>query len=179
MCQRRLANSEAEHRASLTIEARQTPQSPTPPLPTRTNSNKLRSRTSSRSNDPTTNDDPPTNSWFKYAWQKLKKDPRGSQMFHSPPLIRALQMSKSETTAKISQETWNNLHIAHMCWDDYVTDAWNIFLKCYLCLRPKTDNPITIDFHDTWDALVKQNDNALCNRPGIGYLINHGRPSGL
>jgi hypothetical protein len=31
-------------------------------------------------------------------------------------------MSKSETTAKISQETWNNLHIAHMCWDDYVTD---------------------------------------------------------
>jgi hypothetical protein len=123
MCQRRLANSEAEHRASLTIEARQTPQSPTPPLPTRTNSNRLRSRTSSRSNDPTTNDDPPTNSWFKYAWQKLKKDPRGSQMFHSPPLIRALQMSKSETTAKISQESWNNLHIAHMCWDDYVTDG--------------------------------------------------------
>jgi hypothetical protein len=38
--------------------------------------------------------------------------------------------------------------------------AWNIFLKCYLCLRPKTDNPITIDFHDTWDALVKQNNNA-------------------
>jgi hypothetical protein len=57
--------------------------------------------------------------------------------------------------------------------------TWNIFLKYYLCLRPKTDNPITIDFHDTWDALVKQNDNALCNRPGIGYLINHGRPSGL
>ena len=57
--------------------------------------------------------------------------------------------------------------------------AWNIFLKCYLCLRPKTDKPITIDFHDTWDALVKQNNNALCNRPGIGYLINHGRPSGL
>jgi hypothetical protein len=57
--------------------------------------------------------------------------------------------------------------------------TWNIFLKCYLCLRPKTDNPITIDFHDTWDALVKQNNNALLNRPGIGYLINHGRPSGL
>ena len=57
--------------------------------------------------------------------------------------------------------------------------AWNIFLKCYLCLRPKTDKPITIDFHDTWDALVKQNNNALRNRPGIGYLINHGRPSGL
>ena len=57
--------------------------------------------------------------------------------------------------------------------------AWNIFLKCYLCLRPKTDNPITINFHDTWDALVKQNNNALRNRPGIGYLINHGRPSGL
>ncbi len=38
--------------------------------------------------------------------------------------------------------------------------TWNIFLKCYLCLRPKTDNPITIDFHDTWDALVKQNNNA-------------------
>jgi hypothetical protein len=32
-------------------------------------------------------------------------------------------MSKSETTAKISQETWNKLHIAHMCWDDYVTDG--------------------------------------------------------
>ena len=89
------------------------PQSPTSPLPTRTNSNRLRSRTSSKSNDPTTNDDPPTNSWFKYAWQKLKKAPRGSRMFHSPPVIRALQMSKSETTAKISQETWNKLHIAH------------------------------------------------------------------
>ena len=99
------------------------PQSPTSPLPTRTNSNRLRSRTSNKSKDPTSNDDPPTNSWFKYDWQKLKKAPRGSQMFHSPPLIRALQMSKSETTAKISQETWNKLHIAHMCWDDYVTDG--------------------------------------------------------
>ena len=29
--------------------------------------------------------------------------------------------------------------------------AWNIFLKCYLCLRPKTNKPITIDFHDTWE----------------------------
>jgi hypothetical protein len=57
--------------------------------------------------------------------------------------------------------------------------AWNIFLKCSLCLRPKTDNPITINFHDTWDALVKQNNNALRNRPGIGYLTNHGRPTGL
>ena len=57
--------------------------------------------------------------------------------------------------------------------------AWNIFLKCYLCLRPKTDKPITIDFHDTWDALVKQNNKALRNRPGISYLIHHGRPSGL
>ena len=94
------------------------PQSPTSPLPTRTNSSQLRSRTSSLSSDPTTNDAPPTNSWFKYAWQKLSKAPRGSQMFHSPPLIRALRMSKSETTAHISQETWNKLHIAHMCWDD-------------------------------------------------------------
>jgi hypothetical protein len=34
--------------------------------------------------------------------------------------------------------------------------AWNIFLKCYLCLRPKTAKTITIDFHDTWDALVKK-----------------------
>jgi len=57
--------------------------------------------------------------------------------------------------------------------------AWNIFLKCYLCLRPKTDKPITIDFHDTWDALVKQNNNALRNRPGIGYLTNPRRPTGL
>jgi hypothetical protein len=57
--------------------------------------------------------------------------------------------------------------------------AWNIFLKCYLRLRPKTDNPITIDFHDTWDALVKQNNNALRNRPGIGYLTNLKRPTGL
>jgi hypothetical protein len=58
-------------------------------------------------------------------------------------------------------------------------EAWNIFLKCYLCLRPKTDNPITIDFHDTWDTLVKQNNNALRNRPGIGYLTNPKRPTGL
>ncbi len=35
------------------------------------------------------------------------------------------------------------------------------------------------DFHDTWDALVKQNNNALRNRPGIGYLTNHGRSTGL
>jgi hypothetical protein len=58
-------------------------------------------------------------------------------------------------------------------------EAWNIFLKCYLCLRPKTDKPITIDFHDTWDTLVKQNNNALRNRPGIGYLTNPKRPTGL
>jgi hypothetical protein len=32
-------------------------------------------------------------------------------------------MSKSESTAKISHETCNKLHIAHMCWDDYVTDG--------------------------------------------------------
>jgi len=57
--------------------------------------------------------------------------------------------------------------------------AWNIFLKCHLYLRPKTDNPISIDFHDTWDALVKQNNNALRNRPGIGYLTNPKRPTGL
>jgi hypothetical protein len=93
------------------------------PLPTRTNSNSLRSRSSSKCDDNTSNDDPPTNSWFKYAWQKLKKAPRGSQMFHSPPLIRALQTSKSETTTKISHETWNKLHIAHMYWDDYVTNG--------------------------------------------------------
>jgi hypothetical protein len=103
------------------------PQSPTSPLPTRTNGSQLRSRTSSLSNDPTTNDAPPTNTWFKYAWQKLTKAPRGSQMFHSPPLIRALRMSKSETTAHISQETWNKLHIAHMCWDDYVTDGTSFY----------------------------------------------------
>ena len=57
--------------------------------------------------------------------------------------------------------------------------AWNIFLKFDLWLSPKTDNPITIDFHDTWDTLIQQNNKALHNRPGIGYLINHGRPSGL
>jgi hypothetical protein len=61
--------------------------------------------------------------------------------------------------------------------------AWNIFLKYCLCLRPKTDNPITIDFHDTWDrswdVLLQQNNQARRYRPGIGYLINHGRPSGL
>jgi len=57
--------------------------------------------------------------------------------------------------------------------------AWNIFLKCYLCLRPKTDKTITIDFHDTWDALVQKQNNALRNRPGIGYQTNPKRPTGL
>jgi hypothetical protein len=57
--------------------------------------------------------------------------------------------------------------------------AWNIFLKCYLCLRPKTDKTITIDFHDTWDALVKNNNNALRNRPGIGHHTNPKRPTEL
>ena len=70
--------------------------------------------------------------------------------------------------------------------------AWNIFLKYYLCLRPKTDKTITIDFHDTWDALVQNNTyNALRQRPGIGYHNyrqrqnmttlhpSHQRPTGL
>ena len=61
------------------------PQSPKSSTPTRNNSHQLRSRTSSLSNDRTKNEATPTNSWFKYAWQKLKKAPRGSQMFHSPP----------------------------------------------------------------------------------------------
>ena len=39
--------------------------------------------------------------------------------------------------------------------------AWNIFLKYQVCLRPKTDKTIIIDFHDTWDALVQKNNNAL------------------
>jgi hypothetical protein len=81
------------------------PQSPNSPLTTRNNGSQLRSRISSLSNDPTSNAPTPTNTWFEYAWQKLSKAPKGSQMFHSPPLIRALQMSKSETTAHISQET--------------------------------------------------------------------------
>jgi hypothetical protein len=57
--------------------------------------------------------------------------------------------------------------------------AWNIFLKCYLCLHPKTDKTITIDFHDTWDALVKKKNNTLRNRSGIGYHTNPTRPTGL
>jgi len=48
-------------------------------------------------------------------------------MFHSPPLIRALQLKKSETTTHISQDTWNKLHIAHICWDDYVTDGTSFY----------------------------------------------------
>jgi len=102
------------------------PQSPNSPLTTRNNGSQLRSRTSSLSNDPTSNAPTPTNTWFKYAWQKLTKAPKGSQMFYSPPLIRALQTLKSETTAHISQETWNKLHIAHRCWDDYVTDGTSV-----------------------------------------------------
>ena len=30
-------------------------------------------------------------------------------------------------TAHISQDTWNELHIAHMCWDDYVTDGTSFY----------------------------------------------------
>jgi hypothetical protein len=48
-------------------------------------------------------------------------------MFSSTPLIRALKPSKSETTAHISQDTWNKLHIAHMCWDDYVSDSTSFY----------------------------------------------------
>jgi hypothetical protein len=70
--------------------------------------------------------------------------------------------------------------------------AWNIFLKYQVCLRPKTDKTIIIDFHDTWDALVQNNTyNALRQRPGIGYHNyrqrqnmttlhpSHQRPTGL
>ncbi len=103
------------------------PQRPNSPLPTRTNGSQLRSRTSSLSNDPTSSAPTPTNTWFKYAWQKLTKAPKGSQMFHSLTLIRALQTLKSETTAHISQETWNKLHIAHRCWDDYITDGTSFY----------------------------------------------------
>ena len=79
------------------------PRSPNPTLPTRSDGRQLRSRTSSLSNDPTTTNDPvQTSTWSKYTWQNLTKAPKGSQMFHSPPLIRALQLSKSETTPHIS-----------------------------------------------------------------------------
>ena len=105
------------------------PQSPNRTQPTRSDNRQLRSRTSSLSNDPTSNAPTPTNTWFKYAWQKLTKAPKGSQMFYSPPLIRALQTLKSETTAHISQETWNKLHIAHVCWDDYVTDGTSFTVR--------------------------------------------------
>jgi hypothetical protein len=44
---------------------------------------------------------------------------------------------------------------------------------------PQTYKTITIDFHDTWDALVKKNNNTLRNRSGIGYHTNPKRPPGL
>jgi hypothetical protein len=68
------------------------PQSPNTTLPTRSDGRHLRSRTSSLSTDPTTSNDPvQVCTWSKYTWQKLTKAPKGSQMFHSPPLIRVFK----------------------------------------------------------------------------------------
>ena len=85
--------------------------------------------------------------------------------------------NKVESTTKTKLPKCPNSNLQHYM--HISRPAWNIFLKYYLCLRPKNDNPITIDFHDTWDALLQQNNQALRYRPGIGYLTNIGRPSGL
>jgi hypothetical protein len=93
------------------------------------------------------------------------------------PMTHHQHANKVESTTKTKLPKCPNSNLQHYM--HISRPAWNIFLKYYLCLRPKTDNPITIDFHDTWDALLQQNNQALRYRPGIGYLINHGRPSGL
>ncbi len=63
-------------------------------------------------------------------------------------------MSKSETTAKISQETWNKLHIAHMCWDDYVTDG-----TCFY--RPLMNKVIQKAFTAEIRHICLQGDNEI------------------
>jgi hypothetical protein len=93
------------------------------------------------------------------------------------PTTHLQHEKKIEPTTKTKLPTYSNSNLQQYM--RISRPAWNIFLKHYLCLRPKTDNPITIDFHDTWDALIQQNNKALRYRPGIGYLITHGSPSGL
>jgi hypothetical protein len=72
---------------------------------------------------------------------------------HNPQTNRQLG-NDAGSTDTISGPRYSNS--THQQYIRISRQAWNIFLKCHLCLRPKTDNPITIDFHDTWDALVKK-----------------------
>jgi hypothetical protein len=99
-----------------------------------------------------------------------------SYIGHNPQTHHQQGNDVGSTNTISCQRYSNSTHQQYIC---ISRQAWNIFLKCYLCLRPKTDKPITIDFHDTWDALVKQNNNALRNRSGIGYLTNPRRPTEL
>jgi len=68
------------------------------------------------------------------------------------PMTHHQHANKVESTTKTRPPKCSNSNLPQYM--RISRPAWNIFLKCYLCLRPKTDNPITIDFHDTWDALV-------------------------
>ena len=99
-----------------------------------------------------------------------------SYIGHNPRTNRQ-QGNDVGSTDTISCPRYSNS--THQQYIRIARQTWNIFLKCYLYLRPKTDKPITIDFHDTWDALVKNNNNALRNRSGIGYHISPKRPTGL
>ena len=63
----------------------------------------------------------------KCTWQKFTKAPKGSQLFHSPTLIRALKATKTETTAHISPVIWGKLNFSHKCWDDYVSDGESFY----------------------------------------------------
>ena len=56
-------------------------------------------------------------------------------------------------TAKISHETWNQLHIAHMCWDDYVTDGTYFY-------RPLMNKMIQKAFTAEIRHIGLQGDNA-------------------
>ena len=125
------ASPVAKAKRQMTSRSSSTSSNPQTPLtspPTKSDGHRLRSRTSSFSNDHTASNDPvKVCTCTMYTWQKLTKDPKSSQRFHSPPLIQVLKATKSETTAHISQDTRNKLHIAHMCWDDYSSSYQGFF----------------------------------------------------
>jgi len=118
----------AKAKKQMTSRSSSTSSNPQTPIMSQSDGHHLRSRTSSFSNDHTATNDPvKVCTWTKCTGQKLTKAPKGSQMFHSPPLIKALKATKSKITAHISQDAWNKLHITHTCWDDYVSDSTSFY----------------------------------------------------
>jgi hypothetical protein len=107
----RSTNTDRQQLPSTSVSTSSETQKTGPYNPSNRDSHRLRSRSSSSSKETvavnySSNPCP----WTKCTWQKLTKVAKGSQMFHSPPLVRALKATKTETTAHISPTTLDKLN---------------------------------------------------------------------